>query len=136
LKRRKDKLRYLLLCAFVSLIATIIVWLLIGDPKSDDLRDEDPVRLVTATINEEDGIQYITTDGAQSISVFVNIPAKWLIHIGNKEDEGVFSIPTFQFECELLVGDNIIEFTPKLAGAYEFTSKSGDGSIVVLGDSS
>jgi hypothetical protein len=95
---------------------------------------EDPVRLTTA-VTQDDGIQYVTTDmseDVQSIAVFVDMPAKWLIHISNESAEGTLSIPTFQFQCELQVGDNIIEFTPKISGAYDFTCNLGKGSIVVL----
>jgi hypothetical protein len=131
----------------------ILVWVMSKDQQTSETgagawtsvnpetgEQSEPTRLVTATVNEEEGYQYLTTEmiegEPQSVSVFVDIPAKWLIHVADAGAEGTFVIPTFKFECELYAGDNIIEFTPKLAGVYEFACKLGKGSIVVLGDNS
>jgi hypothetical protein len=93
-------------------------------------------RLLTAQ-KADDGTQYLSMslspgEEPHSIAVEIDVPAMWLIHVGATEIEGAFTISAYNFTVDLQVGDNIIAFTPKLAGKYEYTCKAGKGAIIVF----
>lgn len=66
----------------------------------------------------------LTTQGyvPNTLTVKKGIPVKWVIHA--KQISGCTSeilLPAFNIDRNLKSGDNVIEFTPKVAGTYKFS---------------
>lgn len=90
-------------------------------------KDIDNISLV-----ESDGIQRvtsgITSDSYESISLKVNVPTEWTIHVDSGELNGCNNRIVAQglgLRIDLREGDNVIEFTPKRKGTYTFTCWMG-----------
>ncbi len=80
----------------------------------------------------EDGEQVVTTSLESGrytpITVQKGIPVKWNIKVATGELNGCnnpVTIPKYELQKELSVGDNIIEFTPEEAGNFVYTCWMG-----------
>ncbi|MDF2986135.1 MAG: hypothetical protein K0R50_1645 [Eubacterium sp.] len=104
------------------------------------------VRASTVTSNTarvEDGIQVVTT-GLEAgrytpITVQKGIPVRWTIQVEEGDLNGCnnpVTIPEFNIQKKLVVGDNIIEFTPEKEGNIVYTCWMGmiSSNIKVVAD--
>jgi plastocyanin domain-containing protein len=79
-----------------------------------------------------DGVQLITTQlssgSYEPITVKVGIPVKWTIHAAAGTVTGCNNrlvIPAYNIEKKLVVGDNVIEFTPVKTGTVPYSCWMG-----------
>lgn len=97
-----------------------------GDLKSvvgvaDSKTVADDVQKVTAELGAGGKLPDISVKVGQLVEFNLHVKDAGLLTVSSK----VLSLPTFQIEQNLYVGDNIMQFTPDTKGTFEYSSVDG-----------